>query len=84
MLSRKKPMNPATNILVSRSILTTCGWYVIESDTKRNKILTNNKNVSNLVKDVIADFEGVPVALHPDGHHEAKKEGESQDEEIPR
>ena len=39
---------------------------------------------SYLVKDIIADFEGVRVFLDPDGHHEAEEEGEAQDEEIPR
>ena len=40
--------------------------------------------MSNLVKDIVADFEGVRVFLDPDGHHEAEEEGEAQDEEIPR
>ena len=47
-------------------------------------VLKYERHVSNLVKDIIADFEGVRVFLDPDGHHEAEEEGEAEDEEIPR
>ena len=43
VLSRTKPMNPATNMLVSRSILTTCVAGLYKTDTSN---LKTNEQIS--------------------------------------